>query len=399
MESVYRSIFSAILIAGVLMTTAMAGPTRKWTDTTGKFSVDAEFVELKNGEVHLRKPDGSVITVPAKQLSDADRVYLSNRVTSKPAPVATATSPEEKRANAEAASLTKLADDEGNITRDAWSKFIQAFRDFDADSDDALNLEELKVAGREELLMKLADTNTDGKIVRGEWAPLSKSFARLDKNKNAILEVVEMQAAAEVTLAKSSGTASLAATNDPAKPAASTGPTLWRGRIEGRGRIELVIAGTQIVGREIDGSGQGINGLGTGNYSMTGDGKLGNLDAVYLDGPQRGQVCYGIYQLNGDTLTWCCNNRGQRPTRIQRRQRQLADDAHPRPAAVERLVGTFRASPGLDGRSRGRLRTDPANDASMRLRAFEERLGRDGEELGHVRGAVASRAPTRDRAA
>lgn len=46
---------------------------------------------------------------------------------------------------------------------------------------------------------------------------------------------------------------------------------------------------------------------------MTGDGKTGNMDAVYTEGDRRGDVCLGIYRLEGDTLVWCVNNKGGRP--------------------------------------------------------------------------------------
>lgn len=308
---------TAMFVGAVLLISAVsAGPTRKWTDASGQFSVDAEFVEVKSGEVHLRKPDGSVITVPVNKLSEADRLYLSNRVTSKPATAAPAV-PGATKPNPADLSLTKLTGADGNISRAAWSKFVQAFRDFDVDSDDALGADELKVAGREDVLLKLADANSDGKLVRAEWSTLARSFTRLDKNQNGALEPSELEAAAADALAKSSGTASLPGGNDPAKPGnssnnANNGPTTWRGQIQGRGQIELVINGNQIVGREMGPGGQ-VNDLGSGTYTMTGDGKVGNMDAVYTTGPQQGDVCLGIYQMNGDTLQWCVNNRGQRP--------------------------------------------------------------------------------------
>lgn len=46
---------------------------------------------------------------------------------------------------------------------------------------------------------------------------------------------------------------------------------------------------------------------------MTGDGKTGNMDAVYTEGDRRGDVCLGIYKLEGDNLIWCVNNKGGRP--------------------------------------------------------------------------------------
>jgi hypothetical protein len=66
-------------------------------------------------------------------------------------------------------------------------------------------------------------------------------------------------------------------------------------------------------GRGPGGGGGGGNGLGGGTFTMTGDGKTGNMDAVYTEGDRRGDVCLGIYRLEGDTLVWCVNNKGGRP--------------------------------------------------------------------------------------
>src|SRR4051812_2042327 len=59
-----------------------------------------------------------------------------------------------------------------------------------------------------------------------------------------------------------------------AKSAGKSGPTRWRGNIEGRGQIELVIERNHVSGRDIGGGGQS---LGAGTFSMTGDGKTGNM--------------------------------------------------------------------------------------------------------------------------
>ena len=51
---------------------------RKWTDTTGHFSVEAELVEVKDGKANLKKTDGTLIAVPLAKLSKADRDYLKS---------------------------------------------------------------------------------------------------------------------------------------------------------------------------------------------------------------------------------------------------------------------------------------------------------------------------------
>ncbi|HWA97318.1 MAG TPA: hypothetical protein VG713_02450 [Pirellulales bacterium] len=215
-----------------------------------------------------------------------------------------------KPSDAPPAGLMDLADGnaDGKVSRAEWSKVVQSFSRLDANKDNALDSSELEATGgAAELLVKLGDADGDGKITRAEWAKLSQSFAQLDTNKDSSVDEPEFKAAAEALSSRASGSASLAASDgSTSKP---TGPVLWRGRIEGRGAIELLVTGNQIVGRDDSRS------LGSGTFTMTaGDGKTGNMDAVYTDGPNAGEVCLGIYQLEGDTLRWCVSNRsGQRP--------------------------------------------------------------------------------------
>jgi hypothetical protein len=51
------------------------GWAREWTDSTGRHSVDAEIVEVKDGNVRLKKGGGTSIDVPLTKLSEADRNY------------------------------------------------------------------------------------------------------------------------------------------------------------------------------------------------------------------------------------------------------------------------------------------------------------------------------------
>lgn len=71
------------VIAGFLLCFASAGAeTRTWTDRTGKFSTEAAFVDLTDGVVRLKKPNGTEIKVNLDVLSEEDRRYLlaqSNR--------------------------------------------------------------------------------------------------------------------------------------------------------------------------------------------------------------------------------------------------------------------------------------------------------------------------------
>jgi hypothetical protein len=55
-----------------------AGETRTWTDITGKFSREAEFLKLEEGQVHLRLKGGKETKIPLKELSKKDRDWVRN---------------------------------------------------------------------------------------------------------------------------------------------------------------------------------------------------------------------------------------------------------------------------------------------------------------------------------
>jgi hypothetical protein len=55
-----------------------AAETRTWSDKTGAFSREAEFLMLQSGTVHIRTTDGKVKQIALEKLSDADRDYVSN---------------------------------------------------------------------------------------------------------------------------------------------------------------------------------------------------------------------------------------------------------------------------------------------------------------------------------
>jgi len=69
----------ALLLGSLLMA---AGPAsaRKWTNDTGAFSVEAELVDVQDGNVRLKRPDGTTITVAVAKLSQVDRDYLAEQV-------------------------------------------------------------------------------------------------------------------------------------------------------------------------------------------------------------------------------------------------------------------------------------------------------------------------------
>lgn len=73
-----RVALSVLLVAGALSyaTAEEAGAAsglRKWSDASGKFSVQAEFVALQEGMVQLKKADGSTISVALERLSPEDQ--------------------------------------------------------------------------------------------------------------------------------------------------------------------------------------------------------------------------------------------------------------------------------------------------------------------------------------
>ena len=55
---------------------AAQAPARTWTDSTGKHTIEAELIDVRDGKVRLKKENGNVITLPVDKLSEADRKYL-----------------------------------------------------------------------------------------------------------------------------------------------------------------------------------------------------------------------------------------------------------------------------------------------------------------------------------
>ena len=61
---------------------------RTWTSSDGNYAVRAELVEVDGSIVRLRKPDGSIVTVPLAKLSAADREFLASPSPKKTPPAA-----------------------------------------------------------------------------------------------------------------------------------------------------------------------------------------------------------------------------------------------------------------------------------------------------------------------
>ena len=52
---------------------------RTWSDESGKFTIEATYVQQKQGFVQLRKQDGELLAVPISKLSQRDQDYLKQR--------------------------------------------------------------------------------------------------------------------------------------------------------------------------------------------------------------------------------------------------------------------------------------------------------------------------------
>lgn len=65
-----------LCVCGVLAGPAWA---RTWTDQSGSFSIEAEFVAMTNRVVTLKKPDGNSVRVPFARLSEGDRAFVQAR--------------------------------------------------------------------------------------------------------------------------------------------------------------------------------------------------------------------------------------------------------------------------------------------------------------------------------
>lgn len=66
------------LIGPFLLFALPQASARTWTDSTGKYKVEAEFVDFQDGSVRLRKTDGKMIALPLKKLSAADQRFVTH---------------------------------------------------------------------------------------------------------------------------------------------------------------------------------------------------------------------------------------------------------------------------------------------------------------------------------
>ena len=71
-----RSFILGAFVLAICIPRALA---REWTDFTGAHTVEAEFADLKDGKVLLKKGDGRTITIPLDKLSSADQNFVVAR--------------------------------------------------------------------------------------------------------------------------------------------------------------------------------------------------------------------------------------------------------------------------------------------------------------------------------
>jgi hypothetical protein len=58
---------------------ASAAVSRTWTDSSGKFRIEARFISLAGGQVTLEKPDGVQLRMPLDKLSAADQKFVTEQ--------------------------------------------------------------------------------------------------------------------------------------------------------------------------------------------------------------------------------------------------------------------------------------------------------------------------------
>lgn len=218
---------------------------------------------------------------------------------------------------------------------------------------------------RSELLpgvLRALDVNRDGRLSRSELNRLTERFNDWDRNRDGQLEAEELRRIDEESSppkpndeppsdssrrpptsipGNRNGNNSLSGSNGRRPMSTGSTPTAsgpsnaalqarltgtWRGWVvDGRGenpnaghmQMELRVEGNRMIGREV-GTNRAPEGLGDGTFVVSGTGNSGSLDAVQTSGQHMGREYPGIFELDGDTLRWCVNNRnGSRPAAFE----------------------------------------------------------------------------------
>lgn len=70
-----RAVPLVAVVVSLLTAEGALAQSRTWTDATGAFTVEAEFVDLVDGQIRLKRADGSVVSVGLERLSAADQEF------------------------------------------------------------------------------------------------------------------------------------------------------------------------------------------------------------------------------------------------------------------------------------------------------------------------------------
>jgi len=72
----------SIGLALTLLAPAFGQEIRTWTDSTGKFSIEAKFIGAAGGKVTLQREDGSQIEIELSKLSTEDKIHVAEQLAS-----------------------------------------------------------------------------------------------------------------------------------------------------------------------------------------------------------------------------------------------------------------------------------------------------------------------------
>ncbi len=100
---------------------APAAKARTWTDSTGKFKIDAQLVEFKDDQVTLRRTDGKTISLPLNRLSQQDQQFVKTSQAKPEAENPFAVEDESPGAKTVASAEPGAADVNGALRKSDWS--------------------------------------------------------------------------------------------------------------------------------------------------------------------------------------------------------------------------------------------------------------------------------------
>lgn len=68
-----------ILLVAILFSLPLSADARIWTDKTGRFRIEADYISNDGTSVRIEKPDGEIITVPIARLSLEDQAFVAKQ--------------------------------------------------------------------------------------------------------------------------------------------------------------------------------------------------------------------------------------------------------------------------------------------------------------------------------